>query len=422
MNDKIGIIGLGYVGLPLAVEFAKKYEVVGFDTNANRINELNNCIDRTKEISKNDLANILGDKFSVTFSSIKKNLKDVDIYIITVPTPVTEEKKPDLSFLNNASSLVGSFLKKDNIVIYESTVFPGCTEEKCVPILEKSSGMKYNIDFYCGYSPERISPGDTKRSITEIVKITSGSTKKIAKKINDLYSSIIKAGTYLAPSIKVAEAAKVIENSQRDLNISFVNELALIFNRLEIDTNEVLDAAATKWNFLNFRPGLVGGHCISVDPYYLSAKAKEVGYYPEVLLSGRKVNEKIAPFVANRVIHLLSESSCAVSTPKILILGITFKENCPDIRNSKVFDLYKELLLHNVNVDVHDPIANSDEVKNLFNINMVDTEGLSKYNAIIFAVPHNQFKEDAYTSLLNEETIIYDLKNMLDSKFVNERL
>ena len=419
---KIGIIGLGYVGLPLAIEFAKKYNVFGFDINITRVKELNSCIDKTKEVNKSDLNHILQNKFNVTFSSNEKDLKDVDIYIVTVPTPVTKEKKPDLTCLHNASSLVGSFLKKGNIVIYESTVFPGCTEEECVPILERSSGMKYNIDFYCGYSPERISPGDKTRSLTEIVKITSGSTKKIAKTIDDLYSSIIKAGTYLAPSIKVAEAAKVIENSQRDLNISFVNELALIFNRLGIDTNEVLDAAATKWNFLNFRPGLVGGHCISVDPYYLSAKAEEVGYYPEVLLSGRKVNEKIAPFVANRVIHLLSESKWAVSTPKILILGITFKENCPDIRNSKVFDLYKELLLHNVSVDVHDPIANSDEVKNLFKIDIIDIDNFSEYNAIVFAVPHHQFKQSVYTSLLKKETIIYDLKNMLDSDFVNERL
>jgi UDP-N-acetyl-D-galactosamine dehydrogenase len=430
MKNKIAIVGLGYVGLPLAVEFAKQYEVVGFDINPERVEDLRKGIDATLEIATGNLKNVLVEN-SQSFSNKNigflpsSDVKDIalaTIYIVTVPTPIDKHKKPDLSYLISASKMIAAVLKKEDIVIYESTVYPGCTEEDCVPVLEKYSGLKFNKDFFCGYSPERINPGDKINTISTIKKVTSGSNPATAKKVNELYKSIITAGTHLAPSIKVAEAAKVIENSQRDLNISFVNELALIFNRLEIDTNEVLDAAATKWNFLNFRPGLVGGHCISVDPYYLSAKAKEVGYYPEVLLSGRKVNEKIAPFVANRVMHLLSERSCAVSKAKILILGITFKENCPDIRNSKVFDLYKELLLHKVNVDVHDPTADYNEVKDVFNIDMVHIDDFSEYNAIIFAVPHNQFKENAYMSLLNAETIIYDLKNMLDSEFVNERL
>jgi UDP-N-acetyl-D-galactosamine dehydrogenase len=358
---KIAIIGLGYVGLPLAHTFSFKYKVVGFDIAKWRIEELKNGYDRTLELSEKQVKEAIENK--IEFTDNLEDIKDCNIYIITVPTPIDKHKKPDLTPLIKASESVGKVLKKGDIVIYESTVYPGATEEECVPVLERVSGLKFNQDFFCGYSPERINPGDKEHTVTKILKVTSGSTPEIAKKVDELYASVITAGTYKASSIKVAEAAKVIENSQRDINIAFVNELALIFDKLGIDTNEVLEAAGTKWNFLKFKPGLVGGHCIGIDPYYLTHKAQGVGYYPEIILSGRRLNDNMGIFVANKVVKLLIKKGHKIEGSKVLVLGITFKENCPDIRNSRVIDVIRELEEFGINVDVYDPWADPKKLK-----------------------------------------------------------
>ena len=418
-NHKIGIIGLGYVGLPLAIEFSKKHETIGFDLNQKRIEELNKGVDSTKEANLEELKTQLVNK--LTLVDDLEKIKACNIYIITVPTPITKFKTPDLSYLLSASDAIGSILKKGDIVIYESTVYPGCTEEDCVPVLEKSSGLNYNKDFFCGYSPERINPGDKVNTLTKIKKVTSGSTPETAKIVDQLYSSIITAGTHLASSIKVAEASKAIENAQRDLNISFVNELALIFDKIGIDTEEVIDAAATKWNFLKFKPGLVGGHCISVDPYYLAHKAESMGYYPEVILSGRRVNDQMGKFVAEKVVKLMNQKGIPVRNSKALILGITFKEDCPDIRNSKVPDIYNEFQNYGLQVDIYDPNAIKQEVKHEFNIDLIDQP--NSYNAIILAVSHNEFKNLDLSSLKSKTgAVVYDIKSFLDKKSVDGRL
>ncbi|RZK17187.1 MAG: nucleotide sugar dehydrogenase, partial [Flavobacterium sp.] len=373
-DQQIAIIGLGYVGLPLAIEFAKKYSVIGFDTNENRIRELQSGSDGTKEANLEDLQAVLNcsGNNGLKFSSNLPDISLAKIYIVTVPTPIDHLKRPDLEPLLSASKMLGIVLKKGDIVIYESTVYPGCTEEDCVPVLEKISGLKYNSDFFCGYSPERINPGDKVNTLTKIKKVTSGSTPEIAKLIDDLYSGIITAGTHLAPSIKVAEASKAIENAQRDVNISFVNELALIFDKMGIDTSDVLAAASTKWNFLNYKPGLVGGHCIGVDPYYLAHKSEALGYKPEVILSGRRVNDNMGMFVANKVIKMMVAKDKTVKNSRVLILGFAFKENCPDVRNTRVIDIYKELKSFSIEVDVYDPWADSSIVKEEYNISLLD--------------------------------------------------
>ena len=418
-KDKIAIIGLGYVGLPLAVEFAKYYKVVGYDIDKSRVSELNGLNDKTGEVNLEDLESVLNK--TLKFTASEKELSSSNIYIITVPTPVTEFKTPDLSFLKSSSKIVGKYLKKGDIVIYESTVYPGCTEEDCVPVLESSSGLKFNVDFYCGYSPERINPGDKINTLKKIKKVTSGSTLEISEKIDNLYKTIIDAGTYKAPSIKVAEASKAIENAQRDLNISFVNELALIFDRIGIDTNEVIKAASTKWNFLNFKPGLVGGHCISVDPYYLAYKAESLGYYPEVILSGRRVNDFMGIFVANKVVKIMTQKGITVRGSKALILGVTFKENCPDIRNSKVPDIYNELKSFGVNVSVFDPYADKDEVEKEFGFKLIDQ--IEKYDSIILAVAHDKFLDINIENIKKaEKSAVFDLKAVLDYSKVDGRL
>jgi len=416
--DKIGIVGLGYVGLPLAVEFGKVIHVIGFDINRSRIEELRNGFDRTKEVDEAELKS--ASKLSFTYTL--DDLRDSNYFIVTVPTPVDEYKKPDLSPLESASKAIGKVLKKGDIVIYESTVYPGCTEEICVPILEKVSGLRFNHDFFCGYSPERINPGDKLHRVSTIKKITSGSTQEVAEKIDQLYKKIIKAGTHKASSIKVAEAAKVIENSQRDLNISFVNELALIFERIGIDTHEVLEAAGTKWNFLPFKPGLVGGHCIGVDPYYLTHKAESIGYRPEVILSGRRINDNMGIHIANRVIKLMAQNNLPINRANILVLGITFKEDCPDIRNSKVADVIKELQSFHATVDVYDPHANVEEVKHEYGFTLKTTLD-KKYHAIILAVGHREFLQLDLTQLkVNSDTVIYDVKGLLDKAVITARL
>jgi UDP-N-acetyl-D-galactosamine dehydrogenase len=416
-NYKIAIIGLGYVGLPLAIEFDKKYSTIGFDINNGRIDDLKNGIDNTNEVETDILK-----ESKIKYTTNPNNISEANIYIITVPTPINEFKQPDLSYLKSASKTVGEYLKKGDIVIYESTVYPGCTEDDCVPILELQSGLKFNRDFYCGYSPERINPGDRVNTLTKIKKVTSGSTPEIAKVIDKLYLSIIMAGTHLAPSIRVAEASKAIENAQRDVNISFINELSLIFDKMNIDTHDVLDAAATKWNFLNYKPGLVGGHCISVDPYYLAHKSKSLGYDPEVILSGRKINDRMGKFVARKVIKLLIEQSCTVKGSDALILGITFKENCPDIRNTKVLDMFTELNDFGVNVDIYDPHAIQEEVKNEFNIQLLTSIGTKKYHAIILAVSHDEFLNIDYKKLRQNKSVIFDIKSYLDRRLVDARL
>ena len=418
-KDKIAIIGLGYVGLPLAVEFAKYFKVLGYDIDKSRVSQLNRLNDKTGEVNLEDLKSVINK--NLKFTATEKDLSGSNIYIITVPTPVTEFKTPDLSFLKTSSETVGKYLKKGDIVIFESTVYPGCTEDDCVPILESSSGLKFNVDFYCGYSPERINPGDKINTLIKIKKVTSGSTPEISDKIDNLYGTIIEAGTYKAPSIKVAEASKAIENAQRDLNISFVNELALIFDRIGIDTSEVIKAAATKWNFLNFKPGLVGGHCISVDPYYLAYKAESLGYYPEVILSGRRVNDFMGIFVANKVVKIMTKKGIPVRGSKALILGITFKENCPDIRNSKVPDIYNELKSFGVDVSIFDPYADKEEVKKEFGIKLMDQ--IKKYDSIILAVAHNKFLDINIEDIKNEEkSAVFDLKAVLDYSKVDGRL
>ena len=419
MNESIniGVIGLGYVGLPLAVEFGKKFTVVGFDIHQQRINELKAGHDRTLETSDEDLKEAV----KLSYTTNLDDLRQCNYYIVTVPTPIDSHKRPDLTPLIKASESVGKVLKKGDIVVYESTVYPGATEEECVPILEKFSGLKYNQDFYCGYSPERINPGDKVHTVTKILKVTSGSTPEIAKKVDDLYKSIITAGTFLASSIKVAEAAKVIENSQRDINIAFVNELSLIFNKIGIDTHEVLAAAGTKWNFLKFYPGLVGGHCIGVDPYYLTYKAQELGYNPEIILAGRRLNDNMGFYVANRVIRNMIRKGQTIAGSRVLVLGITFKENCPDIRNSRVIDVVAEFNDYLCKVDVFDPWADADEVKHEYGLSLIDKPGTG-YDAVVLAVAHNEFKEMNIRSFGKNEAVIYDIKGHLDKDMVDERL
>ena len=406
---KIAIIGLGYVGLPLAHAFSFKYEAIGFDVAKWRIDELKNGTDRTLELSEAQVKEAIEN--NMQFTNILDDIADCNVYIVTVPTPIDKNKRPDLSPLFKASESIGQVLKKDDIVIYESTVYPGATEEDCVPILEKFSNLKFNKDFFCGYSPERINPGDKEHTVTKILKVTAGSTPAIGKKVNDLYASVITAGTYLAPTIKVAEAAKVIENSQRDLNIAFVNELSIIFNKLDIDTNAVLEAASTKWNFLPFRPGLVGGHCIGVDPYYLTHKAQQVGHNPEIILAGRRINDNMGIYVANQVIKLMIKRGHTVDGAKVLVLGITFKENCPDIRNSKVIDVIQELKEFGCSVDISDYWADKDEVKHEYNLELKDQVDYQDYNAIVLAVAHDQYKEIKRD---NDTQVVFDIKSILD--------
>jgi len=406
---KIAIIGLGYVGLPLAHAFSFEHEVVGFDVAQWRIDELKNGTDRTLELSDEQVKEAIAN--NMQFTNVLDDIKDCNIYIVTVPTPIDKNKRPDLSPLIKASESVGSVLKKDDIVIYESTVYPGATEEKCVPILEKFSNLKFNKDFFCGYSPERINPGDKEHTVTKILKVTAGSTPKIGKKVDELYASVITAGTHLAPTIKVAEAAKVIENSQRDINIAFINELAIIFNKLDIDTNAVLDAASTKWNFLPFKPGLVGGHCIGVDPYYLTHKAQQVGHNPEIILAGRRINDNMGIYVANQVIKLMIKKGHKVDSAKVLVLGITFKENCPDIRNSKVIDVIQELKEFGCTVDISDYWADKDEVKQEYNLELKDQVKHQDYNAIVLAVAHDQYKDIKRD---NDTQVVFDIKSILD--------
>lgn len=408
-NSKICVIGLGYVGLPLAHAFSEKYKVVGFDISKWRIDELSSGHDRTLELNETQVKEALanGMKFTLNIDDIK----DCNIYIVTVPTPIDKNKRPDLTPLIKASETIGKVLKKDDIVIYESTVYPGATEEDCVPVLEKFSGLKFNQDFFCGYSPERINPGDKEHTVTKIKKVTSGSTPEIGKKVDALYASIITAGTHLAPTIKVAEAAKVIENSQRDINIAFVNELAIIFNKLGINTNDVLAAAGTKWNFLPFRPGLVGGHCIGVDPYYLTHKAQQVGYNPEIILAGRRLNDNMGIYVANQVIKLMIKKGHKIEGARVLVLGITFKENCPDIRNSRVIDVIQELQEFGCDIDIYDPWADAKEVKHEYGLELQKNIDASKYEAVVLAVSHGEFK--ALDLADAKDTIIYDIKSIL---------
>ncbi len=408
MNTKIAVIGLGYVGLPLAHAFSSKYEVVGFDIAQWRIDELRSGVDRTLELSTQQVNEAIANKMK--FTNQLEEIADCNIYIVTVPTPIDKHKKPDLTPLIKASESIGKVLKKEDIVIYESTVYPGATEEECVPVLEKFSGLKFNEDFFCGYSPERINPGDKEHTVTKILKVTSGSTPEIGQKVNELYASIITAGTHLAPTIKVAEAAKVIENSQRDINIAFVNELSMIFNKLDIDTNAVLEAAGTKWNFLPFRPGLVGGHCIGVDPYYLTHKAQEVGYNPEIILAGRRLNDNMGIYVASQVIKLMIKKGKKIEGSKVLVLGITFKENCPDIRNSRVIDVIRELQEFGCNVDVSDYWADKEEVQREYNLELKTDVELEAYDAIVMAVAHDKYKE---IQLANSEQVVFDIKSIL---------
>jgi UDP-N-acetyl-D-galactosamine dehydrogenase len=408
-NDKICIIGLGYVGLPLAHAFSSKYQVVGLDIYQTRIDELNKAYDRTLELNETQLQEALDN--DIKFTANIDDIKDCNIYIVTVPTPIDKNKRPDLTPLIKASETIGKALKKDDIVIYESTVYPGATEEECVPVLEKFSKLKFNEDFFCGYSPERINPGDKEHTVTKILKVTAGSTLEIGKKVDELYASIITAGTHLAPTIKVAEAAKVIENSQRDINIAFVNELAIIFNKLDIDTNAVLEAAGTKWNFLPFKPGLVGGHCIGVDPYYLTHKAQQVGYNPEIILAGRRLNDNMGIYVANQVIKLMIKKGHKIEGAKVLVLGITFKENCPDIRNSRVIDVIEELKEFGCDITVSDYWADADEVKKEYNLSLKNDVNYDDYKAVVLAVAHDKFRD---IKLDNDNQIVYDIKSILD--------
>ncbi|AMR31753.1 Vi polysaccharide biosynthesis protein VipA/TviB [Mucilaginibacter sp. PAMC 26640] len=421
---KIAVIGLGYVGLPLAIEFAKKYNVLGFDTDEQRVLELSLGTDRTQEANADDLQTVM--KHSATaglkISADVEELNNCNTYIVTVPTPIDQFKAPDLGPLLKASEMLGTVLKPGDLVIYESTVYPGCTEEDCIPVLEQASGLKFNEDFFAGYSPERINPGDKINTLTKIKKVTSGSTPEVAQRVDDLYASIIEAGTHKAPSIRVAEASKAIENAQRDVNISFVNELALIFDRMGIDTNDVLEAAATKWNFLKYKPGLVGGHCIGVDPYYLAHKAESLGYQPQVILSGRRVNDIMGEFVAGKVIKLLIAKGHDISQANALMLGITFKENCSDVRNSKVVDICTELKAFGINVDVYDPWADPEKVKQVYDIEMIPAIE-KQYDAIILAVAHREFLEIDFTTITNGSgSVIYDTKAFLNRDIVDARL
>lgn len=427
MNHKIAIIGLGYVGLPLAVEFAKKYPVVGFDINQKRVDELSSGIDSTLEVANPELKEVLAsskdfDNDGLYVTTNASELKFCNTFIVTVPTPTDKNNRPVLTPLYKASETVGKVLKKGDYVIYESTVYPGVTEEECVPVLEKESGLKMNFDFFVGYSPERINPGDKEHTVSKILKVTSGSTPGAASVINNLYKSVITAGTFQASSIKVAEAAKVIENSQRDINIAFVNELSKIFNRLGIDTHEVLEAAGTKWNFLPFKPGLVGGHCIGVDPYYLAQKAQEVGYHPEIILAGRRLNDSMGQYVASEVIKLMVKKEIPVKGSNILMLGITFKENCPDIRNTRAIDIYNELKTYDVNLDVYDPWASVEEVHHEYGIYSQTALPEKQYDAIILAVSHKTFGSLPLDALKKNRSVLYDVKAFLPKEEVDGRL
>lgn len=428
-NSKIAIIGLGYVGLPLAIEFAKKYPTIGFDINQNRIDQLKDNTDVTLETTSDELKSVvLKDKKDfkkgLLLTTNTSDLEQANFYIVTVPTPVDKNNKPDLTPLYKASETVARYLKKDDIVVYESTVFPGATEEECVPILEQVSGLKFNKDFFVGYSPERINPGDKERTVTKILKVTSGSTPQIGKKIDAVYKSIITAGTHLAPSIKVAEAAKVIENSQRDINIAFVNELSKIFKLMDIDTNEVLAAAGTKWNFLPFKPGLVGGHCIGVDPYYLAQKAIQLGYNPEIILAGRRLNDSMGAFVAQETVKLMIKKDINVKDANVLVLGITFKEDCPDIRNSRAIDVINELKSFKINVDVYDPWATVSAVKHEYDLDLIsDFKDINKkYDGVVLVVAHQIFKDINLDAVLHKNHIIYDVKAMLPKENSDMRL
>ena len=420
-NPKICVIGLGYVGLPLAVEFGKSYETVGYEINSERVNELRNGVDRTLEVEPE----VLCQAKSLSFTCDVECIEGSDIYIVTVPTPIDQNKNPDLSPLKSATEMIGTVLRPNNIVIYESTVFPGATEEVCAFILEKTSGLTLNQDFYLGYSPERINPGDLDRRVTDIIKVTSGSTIEVAEYIDQLYKSIIPAGTYKAASIRVAEAAKVIENTQRDINIALINELAIIFSRLNIDTRDVLDAACTKWNFLPFRPGLVGGHCISVDPYYLTHKAQEVGYHPEVILAGRRINDNMGAFVTSEVIKLMLRKKIQVSDSRILILGLSFKENCPDLRNTRVVDVIRELESFHAKIDVYDPWVDAEAANADLHINVITDLQSNTYDSIIIAVQHSVFGDigaEKIKSLGKKNSVFYDVKGLLPRDEVDGRL
>ena len=429
-NAKIAIIGLGYVGLPLAIEFAKKYDVLGFDINRERVQELSEARDRTQEANMADLEHVISLKsegneqgIGLQFSYSVEDLSAYNTFIVTVPTPIDQFKAPDLRPLIKASEMLGSILKTGDLVIYESTVYPGCTEEDCVPVLEKVSGLQFNKDFFAGYSPERINPGDKINTLTKIKKVTSGSTPGIASRVDDLYRSIIDAGTHKAPSIKVAEASKAIENAQRDVNISFVNELALIFDKIGIDTNDVIEAAGTKWNFLKYKPGLVGGHCIGVDPYYLAHKAESLGYHPEVILSGRRVNDNMGQFIADKVVKLMINKDHKIKGSKALIMGFTFKENCPDVRNTRVVDIYHELLQFGLQVDIYDPWADAAEVQHEYGMqiqNKLDEHVV--YDAIVVAVAHNEFLNFDYQKYKRNNAVIFDTKACLDRSLVDARL
>ena len=420
-SGRIAVIGLGYVGLPLAIEFAKKFDVLGFDINAVRITDLQQGIDKTKEADLEALTTVLKSK-GLSLSSDESDLLGCSVYIVTVPTPIDQYKQPDLKLLLAATEQIGKYLVPGDVVIYESTVYPGCTEEDCVPVLEKFSGLKFNKDFFCGYSPERINPGDKVNTLTKIKKVTSGSTPEIAEQVDGLYRSIIIAGTHKAPSIKVAEASKAIENAQRDVNISFVNELALIFDKLDIDTTDVLEAAATKWNFLKYKPGLVGGHCIGVDPYYLAYKANALGYNPQVILSGRQVNENMGIFVAGKVVKMLIARGTVMKGSRALILGFAFKENCPDIRNTRVIDIYTELKQFGMEVDVYDPWANADEVEKEYQFRLLGSLIDYSYDAVIIAVSHHQFLAIDYQKYRDKNTLIFDTKSFIKRDLVDVRL
>ena len=427
-NVKIAIIGLGYVGLPLAIEYGKLYKVLGFDINTLRVKELTNGYDHTLEADLNGMKEAVAirnrnPEMGLSFSNDESDLKDSNTYIVTVPTPINKFNMPYLSPLIKASQMIGRVISKGDVVIYESTTYPGCTEEDCIPVIEKVSGLKYNVDFFAGYSPERINPGDKINTLVKIKKVTSGSTPEVAEYVDSLYRSIIKAGTHKASCIKVAEASKIIENSQRDVNISFVNELSLIFDKMGIDTSEVLEAAGTKWNFLKFRPGLVGGHCISVDPYYLAYKAESLGYVPQVILSGRHINNSIAPFIADKLIKLMIKKGHKIKGANVLLLGITFKENCPDIRNTKVVDIYKELCEFGVNVDVYDPWASPLDVEREFSISLIkQIDPLKRYQAVLLAVAHNDFNQIDFSKYFLENAVIFDTKSVVDIRWVDSRL
>jgi UDP-N-acetyl-D-galactosamine dehydrogenase len=418
MKIKIAIIGLGYVGLPLARLFATKYPVIGFDINQNRIGELNSGQDSTLEVEEEVLKSVLTSTIpedkGLYCSANLSDIENCNYYIVTVPTPVDKNNRPDLTPLYKSSETVGKVLKKGDIVIYESTVYPGVTEEECIPVLEKVSGLKFNVDFFAGYSPERINPGDKEHTVEKILKVTSGSTPEIGKKVDDLYKSVITAGTHLAPTIKVAEAAKVIENSQRDINIAFVNELAKIFNLLEIDTHAVLEAAGTKWNFLPFKPGLVGGHCIGVDPYYLAQKAQEKGYHPEIILAGRRLNDSMGEYVASQVVKLMIKKGITINGANLLMLGITFKENCPDVRNTKIVDVVNALTDYGIQVTIYDPWAKPEEVKHEYGLNTTNDLPNDAFDTVVLGVAHNEFKTIDYSKLKKSNGVLFDVKGILN--------